>query len=316
MTALSKGIKDPTMLLACGCTPFLEASLRMFVQSLTVPYEQKQIRIGVRSFLHRLITCMGKGVVPAIPTIFNALAMSGTDYDDTGDTVSIACHIVTTFGAEFAPQLNELLSPLVRSIFAVLNAKLDVSDREAVDGHARVHRKFIDLLNTIIDKELSGTLVSPKNLPMAQEVLKTLVQTLGSQARPETKKVSIVALRKLSNAWFGKGVVAGFESFVFSHVVRGCFQALLSPSFDAGDAAHNFLLIEAAALIKTVHSLAGAGFEKFLQSQYLPSIGLAVDVTAAGIAALQKSPPPGSGPLVVFLTQLVAWGKQQQSPKR
>jgi hypothetical protein len=51
-------------------------------------------------------------------------------------------------------------------------------------------------------------------MPVAQEVLKTLVQTLGSNVRPDTQKVSVVVLRKLCSAWFGKGVVAGFENFV------------------------------------------------------------------------------------------------------
>jgi hypothetical protein len=70
----------------------------------------------------------------------------------------------------------------------VLNAKLDLADRDAVEGHALVHRKFFELLNGIVDKDLTNTLVrsrtqphtQPRTQPRTQPHTQPMVMHLGS----------------------------------------------------------------------------------------------------------------------------------------
>lgn len=71
--SLSKGISGPTALHEARCVPIFSRALAAFMQALQLPYERHVIRIGVRTFLHRMIVCMGEGILPLIPEALSAL---------------------------------------------------------------------------------------------------------------------------------------------------------------------------------------------------------------------------------------------------
>lgn len=159
MTSLSKGIRDPAQLEASGCAPALDAALKRFVQSLQIPFERVVIRRGVRSFLHRMIHCMGHKILPAIPQILIVMS-GGAGMEDIRDTVALVNQVVDRFKAEFAPQLNEILMPLVQAIFQMLAAKVDPTDVEETTQHTLMRREYFEFLGAIVKNNCTDVFLS------------------------------------------------------------------------------------------------------------------------------------------------------------
>ena len=51
---------------------FLQA-LPIFLRALTIPIHRDTIHSGVRQYLHRMIVCLGDGVLPFIPVALDHL---------------------------------------------------------------------------------------------------------------------------------------------------------------------------------------------------------------------------------------------------
>lgn len=308
MTSLSKGIRNPESLGSSGCGPALEAALKKFVQSLQIPFERVVIRRGVRSFLHTLIVCMGKSILPVVPQIL-AVMGGGAGLEDIRDTVALVNQIVARFKAEFAPHLNEILLPLVQAIFQMLGVNVDPLDADEREQHALMRRAYFDLLGAIVKNNCTDVFLSPKNAPHLQNILKTLVQGANEAGQPRMQTTCLALLRKLIEVWFGKAKLPGFETFVSQDVVTACFKVLSQPGFEVNDGEHFLLMKELAHLLKHVHIAGGLEFITFLKSTFLPSLGVPTDVSVACVAALEASGPANRKPLELFLKQFVAWAQ-------
>ena len=69
----------------CICTSTFQA-LPIFLKALHIPIHRDTIHSGVRQYLHRMIVCLGEGVLPFIPVAVSHLLEDCTVSTDGGMT--------------------------------------------------------------------------------------------------------------------------------------------------------------------------------------------------------------------------------------
>lgn len=57
----------------CGCEETFTNLLRVFLQALNVPIHRQSIQSGVRQYLHRMVVCLGKEILPFVPIVLENL---------------------------------------------------------------------------------------------------------------------------------------------------------------------------------------------------------------------------------------------------
>lgn len=58
---------------ACGCVETFTDLLKIFLQAVNVPVYRQLIQQGVRQYLHRMVVCLEKEILPFVPIVLENL---------------------------------------------------------------------------------------------------------------------------------------------------------------------------------------------------------------------------------------------------
>lgn len=205
VTAVSKGFIKLAHLEASQCKKVFEQALIVFMQSLSIPCNMECVRTGVRTYLHRLIVCMGEGILPVIPAALSTMLDVHTcQINDLKEFVPLINQIIDKFKQKVEPMLNDIFLPLIEATFANLNQAVDPSDLDTLNELKLLRRCYYEFLNCVISNSLTEILISETNAPHTQQVLATIVDGAGQTGDPKAQKVCFHMLHKLARVWFGK----------------------------------------------------------------------------------------------------------------
>lgn len=70
---VSKGFSSQQTMQACGCVETFTDLLKIFLQAVNVPTHRQLIQTGVRQYLHRMVVCLEKEILPFVPVVLENL---------------------------------------------------------------------------------------------------------------------------------------------------------------------------------------------------------------------------------------------------
>lgn len=89
---------------ACGCEMVFVELLQMFIQAVNVPVHRQLVQVGVRQYMHRMVVCMEREILPFVPVVLENL-LKQPDAKELHD---------------FMPLMNQLIMKFkVRSHFSI-----------------------------------------------------------------------------------------------------------------------------------------------------------------------------------------------------
>uniref|UniRef100_A0A2I3SD80 Exportin-T n=1 Tax=Pan troglodytes TaxID=9598 RepID=A0A2I3SD80_PANTR len=239
-------------------TPLMEKfKILHSCQPSVVPYKRIILRSGVRTFLHRMVICLGEEVFPFIPTASERM-LKDCEAEDLREFILLINQITAKFKRQVSPFLQQMFMPLLHAIFEVLLRPAEENDYYSKSGCTKCR------------------------------VLVTVTQGAVEYPDPIAQKTCFIILSKLVELWRGKDGPVGFADFVYKHIVPSCFLAPLKQTFDLADAQTVLALSECAVTLKTIHLKWGPECVQYLQQEYLPSLQVAPEIIQEFYQALQQ----------------------------
>lgn len=296
-TCVSKGFTKLQQLQDSQCDKLFGQSLMVFMQSLSLPCDMHNVRTGIRTYLHRLIVCMGEGILPIIPeALLSMLNVQNCRAQDLREFVPLVNQIVDKFKEKVLPMLNEIFVPIVEATFANLNQAVEDNDFDTIDELKHLKRCYFEFLSCLAANSLSNVLISPQNIAHYEHILLTIVNGArgiqsgsGTETDVKAQKTCFNILKTLIREWYGKSEAGppDFDKVVFTVILPACFETIFSAKFDVEDAWTYLVLGEIADCLMLMQSMTGAALAQFLQ-QYFHSISLNGSTVPTVVAVLQE----------------------------
>ncbi|CAH3177373.1 unnamed protein product [Porites lobata] len=269
----SKAFTNQQALKDSGCAPCFTEALPIFLRALTIPVHRDTIHSGVRQYLHRMIVCLGDGVLPFIPVAVTHL-LKDCSARDIQEFIPLINQIIARFKHHIGPFLGEVFMGIVNCIFTVLGKPIDEKDEQAAKEKETLRRSYFLFIAAVVTNDVTVVLTSQSPQDIHQ-VLMTLIQGGVEYPDPVAQKISFNILRKLVELWGGSNGLNGFEEFIYKNIVPATFVAPMKPTFDMNDAQTILALQEIALTQKTIFQKQGGEVIDFLQNKYLPTLNLA-----------------------------------------
>lgn len=80
----------------CGCVKAFTELLQLFGLALDTPVQRNQIQLGVRQYLHRMVVCLDKEILPFIPPLMTRL-LKHPDAHELYDFLPLVNQLVMKF---------------------------------------------------------------------------------------------------------------------------------------------------------------------------------------------------------------------------
>ncbi|RMX59336.1 hypothetical protein pdam_00014020 [Pocillopora damicornis] len=230
----SKAFPNQQALKESGCAPCFTEALPIFLKALHVPIHRDTIHSGVRQYLHRMIVCLGEGVLPFIPVAVSHLLEDCTARD-IQEFIPLINQIISRFKTQIGPFLRDVFMAIVNTIFTVLGKPADEKDAQAVKEKETLRRSYFLFVGAVVTNDVTVVLTSqtPHDL---HQVLLTLIQGGVEFPDPVAQKISFNILRKLVELWGGSNGLNGFREFIYENIVPATFVAPMKSNFDMNDA--------------------------------------------------------------------------------
>ncbi|XP_015780138.1 PREDICTED: exportin-T-like [Acropora digitifera] len=202
----SKAFPNQQSLKDSGCGPCFTEALPIFLRALTIPIHRDTIHSGVRQYLHRMIVCLGDGVLPFIPVALDHLLIEDCTARDIQEFIPLINQIIARFKLQIGPLLSDAFMPIVNRIFSVLHKLAENKDEEVQCAQKisfNILRKLIELwggsngigfeefiYKSIVPATFMAPMKSTFNLADAQTILtlqeiiltqRTILQKQGGQ---------------------------------------------------------------------------------------------------------------------------------------
>ncbi|KAJ8301279.1 hypothetical protein KUTeg_020266 [Tegillarca granosa] len=272
---VSKGFSNQQTMKMSGCVEIFTDLLQIFLKAVNVPIHRQLIQTGVRQYLHRMVVCIEKEILPFIPMVFENL-MKQPDAKELSDFIPLMNQIIMKFKSAISPFLQEMFMPLVRTIFTVLSSPVDDGDQVTATEKKMLQRSYYLFISTIVSNDGLDVLKN-QEMQNLHQVLITIVQGAADIPDPQSQKMCFNILKRLIDSWGGKDGIAGFIDFMYESIIPACFLAPLKPTFDFNDGQTALALNECAGCLKTVLEKRGDEMLNYLQGKYLPTLNLPPD---------------------------------------
>ncbi|KAK9812733.1 hypothetical protein WJX72_002830 [[Myrmecia] bisecta] len=261
----------------------------------------KAVRARFISYLHRMVECLGGGVLPHLAAALEVLLWAGADAGDIAEVTALLNQLMLRFKDALQALLTEVLPVCVARIHAVLTPDWDWSGRAALPAgpavgagaaagevqaglnedlreKAELQRSYYSFLHAVTHNQLTGALVAaPGQAGMLEAVLEALARGAGSHADPATRRTCVQVLRRLVVEVCGgaAGAPDSFRRFMLERLGgQVCFLGLLRSGLDVRDANTNSLLLDIAGLLKLLHQQCGEELTAFLCASVFPVLAL------------------------------------------
>ncbi|XP_053377142.1 exportin-T-like isoform X1 [Mercenaria mercenaria] len=271
----SKGFSSQQTMQNCGCEGVFVELLQIFIQAVTVPVHRQLIHVGVRQYMHRMVVCLEKEILPFVPVVLENL-LKQPDARELHDFIPLMNQMIMKFKSAISPFLQEVFMPVVSTIFRVLTQPTDDLDQVAVADKRSLQKSYYQFISTIVSNDVLDVLKN-QEVHNLHQVLITIVQGATEFPDPSSQKTCFNILKRLVAAWGGKDGLQGFPDFVYKSIIPACFMAPMKPEFDLKDAQTTLALNEAALCLKCVLEQRGDEMINYLQGDYLPTHRLSPD---------------------------------------
>ncbi|XP_029201596.2 exportin-T-like [Acropora millepora] len=283
----SKAFPNQQSLKDSGCGPCFTEALPIFLRALTIPIHRDTIHSGVRQYLHRMIVCLGDGVLPFIPVALDHLLIEDCTARDIQEFIPLINQIIARFKLQIGPLLSDAFMPIVNRIFSVLRKLAENKDEEVIREKETLRRSYFLFVAAIVTNDVTSVLTS-QNCQDLDQVLMTLIQGAVEFPDPVAQKISFNILRKLVELWGGSNGI-GFEEFIYKSIVPATFMAPMKSTFNLADAQTILTLQEIILTQRTILQKQGGQLIDFLQNKYLPTLPLSPQVIQDYTSALEHA---------------------------
>ncbi|KAL4226182.1 hypothetical protein ACF0H5_014168 [Mactra antiquata] len=265
----SKGFSSQQTMQSSGCEAVFVKLLQMFIQAVTVPVHRQLIHVGVRQYLHRMVVCLEKEILPFVPIVLENL-LKQPSAKELHDFIPLMNQLIMKFKSDISPFLQEVFMPVVSTIFRVLNTPVDDLDQVAVTEKKLLQKSYYLFISTIVSNDVLDVLKNQEANNLHQ-ILITIVQGASDFPDPSSQKTCFNILKRLVAAWGGQDGLQGFLDFIYESIIPTCFMAPMKPDFDLKDAQTSLALGEDALCLKCILEQRGDEMLNYLLGDYLPT---------------------------------------------
>ncbi|XP_069101295.1 exportin-T-like isoform X2 [Argopecten irradians] len=284
---VSKGFSNSQTMQLCGCVDTFTDLLRIFLQALNAPTHRQQIQTGVRQYLHRMVVCMEKEILPFVPIVMENL-LKKPDAKELHDFIPLMNQLIMKFKRDIGPFLQKVFMPLVQAIYHALTTPADALDQETAEERKMLRRSYFLFLSTLVSNN-SVDVLGNQDMQNLHDVLVTIVQGAVDLPDPQSQKMCFSILRKLVDCWGGQDTsIPGFLEFIYDSILPACFMAPFKPTFDLNDGQSSLALGECALCLKTILEKRGEECVNYLQREYLPKLQMSPTQTQEFCQALHS----------------------------
>ncbi|KAB7494410.1 Exportin-T, partial [Armadillidium nasatum] len=171
----TKAFSNQNKMKACNCVQLFLEAVQLFISCLNVGVEREVIGSGVRQLMHRMVVCLdGPDLIPILPAASQALLQTPT-INALTEYLPLINQIIREFKKAIFPFLQEIFSPLVSAVFAVLAKEVEPNDEDEIRSRKALPKTYYLFLNTILSNGLSDVL-SSHDPALLQQVLMSVVQ--------------------------------------------------------------------------------------------------------------------------------------------
>ncbi|KAL7641021.1 UNVERIFIED_CONTAM: hypothetical protein RMT77_008158 [Armadillidium vulgare] len=274
----TKAFSNQNKMKSCNCVQLFLEAVQLFISCLNVGVEREVIGSGVRQLMHRMVVCLdGADLIPILPATSQALLQTPT-INALTEYLPLINQIIREFKKDIFPFLQEIFSPLVSAVFAVLAKEVEPNDEDEIRSRKALPKSYYLFLNTILSNGLSDVL-SSHDPALLHQVLMSVVQGAVEFEDPSTQKNCFLLMKQLTEIWGEKERgPPQFTEFIYSQVIPACFLAPLKSSFDLNDAQTLLALNESAMCLRTIYDKRGEEMIVFLRNDYLPKMDLPLNI--------------------------------------
>ncbi|KAK9766337.1 pre-tRNA nuclear export protein [Basidiobolus ranarum] len=250
------------------------------------------VRESARFAFARLLNCLGSEILPYILPLINNM-ITECQVTELVDFLPFMGLVVHKFKPSIMNALNDLLLPLLNKVFTFLNQTATGTDEAVLLFDLR--KSYLNFIVSILNAEMDDVFITEKNAPHLNTLLQSILYYALDGEDIPTQKIAIGILHKFVNIWGGSNTngantksLAGFEQFIYEHIVRVCFEVPAKRSFDFGDGQAVLVFGELSSLQKSILLKQGPEFLNFMRGVYLPSVNCPPSMIEEYCQAIQQ----------------------------
>ena len=246
------------------------------------------IRTAARFTFARLLAMVGQQMLEQLPRWVDGLLIESSSRDEMAQLLRLLDQVTFGFKNDVLNFLDALFGGLLQRVWAGISAPTTGTDDEV--EHAELKREYLNFLLVVLGNGLGGILVSNTNQPHFETVIESIEHFTKDISDPTTAKMAFQLLARMCMVWGGPDVVPGqipvdvnqsqqpelpgFKHFMMTRFSPLCWAMPSNPNFNPKDGQSRQVLMEAAALQKTIFAKNGEGYIAYLRDTELPTVGL------------------------------------------
>jgi exportin-T len=246
IAAISKPLTADMPVLANG----MGKCLQSVVTVLKLLPAHEDVRKSVVFFIHRLVACLGDGLLPCLPQ-FIELLLPSTDATSIVAFLQLMSRFVMRFGVKFGSILDVYLLPTVQKVFEILKTWAHIGAADATPHSAYsaeraqrldLHKTYYALLRNIVMHSCSSVLTSQRNVKHTRRLLDTVLQGCTPPGIQDAgiHKTCFYIIEQLAVFFHSESkqqeqLPHALQQFVFCDATRKIFECALHKSFDFKD---------------------------------------------------------------------------------
>jgi len=246
------------------------------------------IRTAARFTFSRLLGMVGQQMLQQLPRWVEGLLIETSSRDEMAQLLRLLDQVTFGFKNEVFNFLDTLFGGLLQRVWAGISASTTGTDDEV--QLAELKREYLNFLLVVLGNGLGGILVSTTNQPHFETVIESIEHFTKDISDPTTAKMAFQLLARMCMVWGGEDVVPGqipadmtqpgqqalpgFKQFMTTRFSPLCWAMPSNPNFNPKDGQSRQVLMEAAALQKTIYAKNGQEYIAYLRNTELPNLGL------------------------------------------
>lgn len=251
--------------------------------------EHFDIRQAARFTFTRLLGMVGRQMLQQLPRWVDGLLSASASRDEMAQLLRLLDQVTFGFKEEVSSFLDAVFGSLLQKVYAGVSAPATGTDDEV--ELAELKREYLNFLLVVLGNGLGGSvLVSTTNQPHFETVIESIEHFTKDVSDFVTAKMAFQLLSRMCLVWGGPDVVAGqissdinqaqqqelpgFKEFMMTRFSPLCWSMPANPNFNPKDGQARQVLMEAAALQKTIFAKNGEAYITYLRNTELPNVGL------------------------------------------
>ena len=246
------------------------------------------IRTAARFTFSRLLGMVGQQMLQQLPRWVDGFLAESSSRDEMAQLLRSLDQVTFGFQHDVFGFLDTLFGGLMRRVWAGFSTPANGTDEEV--QLAELKREYLNFLLVILGNGLGGIIVSTNNQQYFEQVIESIEHFTKDVSDLTTAKMAFQLLSRMCIIWGGAEIVPnqvltdvpqaqqqelpGFKQFMTTRFSPLAWAMPSNPNFNPKDAQSRQVLMEAAALQKTIYAKSGNDYITYLRDTELPTLGL------------------------------------------